>query len=74
MEGGLVQYSKDHMADSQIANMSDPMIQFIASVTTELTAQAKEVLQLKKQMAQLEDKVACQEEALQALPSKWLSV
>jgi cell division septum initiation protein DivIVA len=59
------------MADSQVANMSDPMVQFIASVTEELTAQAQEMLQLKKQMAQMEDKVACQEEALESLPRKY---
>jgi uncharacterized coiled-coil protein SlyX len=59
------------MANSQIAKKSDPLIQFIASVTEGLTAQAKEMLQLKKQMAQLEAQVACQEEALDALPSKY---
>jgi cell division septum initiation protein DivIVA len=59
------------MADSQMANMNDPMIQFIESVTEELTAQAKEMLHLKKQMAQMEDKVAYQQEALEALPCKY---
>lgn len=58
------------MADSGIVSMSDPMIWFIASVTEDLTAQARKMLQLEEQVAQLQGKMASQQEALEALPSK----
>jgi hypothetical protein len=43
----------------------------MSSVTEELTAQAKETLQLTKKLAQLEKQVASQQEALEALPTQW---